>query len=133
MVMYLMKHTKNEHLRTYIQEEFFEKVDETDFEYHFTNNHSHYAMVSTIITDAKQRQELDEIMKERMGALRQGRLIQERMNLENRRKEQEKEEQLQRELEAALQEKRRLAEQKMDQRIRELNKIKAQNQKEELR
>ena len=66
-----MKHTKNEHLRTYIQEEFFEKVDETDFEYHFTNNHSHYAMVSTIITDAKQRQELDEIMKERMGALRQ--------------------------------------------------------------
>ena len=82
-----MKHTKNEHLKNYIFEEFFEKVDESDFEYHFKNNHSHYAMVQGIIRDTKQRQMVDEIMSERMALLKQSRLIQEKLNLENRRKE----------------------------------------------
>lgn len=47
-----MRQTKNEHLKKYIQEEFYEKIEESDFDYHFKNNHSIYALVNMIVNDA---------------------------------------------------------------------------------
>ena len=35
VVVFILSETKNEHLMSYVQEEFFEKIDEQDFEYHF--------------------------------------------------------------------------------------------------
>ena len=54
-VVYVLIETKNESLKKYIKEEFFEKVDESDFEYHFKKNHSHYAMVGDFVNSAKSR------------------------------------------------------------------------------
>ena len=54
-VVYVMRESKNENLRKFIREEFFEKVDESDFEYHFKKNHSHYAMVGDFIHSVKLR------------------------------------------------------------------------------
>ena len=68
--IYLMLQTKNEHLKTYIQEEFFEKVDEPDFDYYFKHNHSIYALVSSIVSDVNIRQSIDESMENRRAKLK---------------------------------------------------------------
>ena len=58
-----MCESQNENLRKFIKEEFFEKVNETDFEYHFKKNHSHYAMVGDFIHSVKLRQQIDDVIK----------------------------------------------------------------------
>ena len=38
-------HCQNESLRQFVQDEFVDRVEEQDIEYHFAHNHSHYEAV----------------------------------------------------------------------------------------
>ena len=62
VVVLILSETKNQNLRDYLQEEFFEKIDEQDFDYHFKNNHTHYATAGDIVTDVSHRQKIDELL-----------------------------------------------------------------------
>ena len=110
VVVFILGESKNEHLRSYIQEEFAEKVDEQDFEYHFKKNHTHYATVSDIIVDVKHRQKIDELLSERYKFVQEARERDQKMQMEMRRREEDKAQEVRRQHEAAQQERRRLAE-----------------------
>lgn len=120
VVVFLLGETKNLRLGDYIQEEFFEKIDEQDFEYHFIKNHTHYATASDIIVDVKHRQTIDELLAERWYIVREVRERDQKVQEEIRRREEEKEQQIRRQNEAAQQERRRQAESKMERRIKAL-------------
>ena len=50
---------KCEELTQFLQEEFLDRLEETDIEYHFGRNHSHYEIVSEVVK-VEARQHIDD-------------------------------------------------------------------------
>jgi hypothetical protein len=122
IVLFIMNNTKNANLRKYVEDEFFGKIKEQDIDYHFEGNHSHYQIVADLITSAQCKQAIDQLLAQRRLIIKEMRFKQEKLYAELRRKEEEREAQLKREMDEAIAEKRKVAQEKVDYRIRELQK-----------
>tara|TARA_B110000285_G_C15110963_1_gene611084 strand:- start:432 stop:803 length:372 start_codon:yes stop_codon:yes gene_type:complete len=78
----------NESLKQYINEEFFDRIEESDIDYHFMNNHKHYDKLSDVFQESDQKQKVDEVLHARATLLKEGR--ERELKYQNeRRKEQE--------------------------------------------
>ena len=53
-----------------IREEFFEKVEMQDIEFHFRHNHAHYDQLKYIIRDSELKQRIDACLQERLEILK---------------------------------------------------------------
>jgi len=60
ILMYCMMNLGEGSLKRYIREEFFERLEETDIDYHFNNNHIHYDTMGAFIEDSSMKQKIDE-------------------------------------------------------------------------
>lgn len=80
--------SSNESLKQYINEEFFDRIEESDIDYHFMNNHKHYDKLSDIFQESDQKQKVDEVLNARATLLKESR--ERELKYQNeRRKEQE--------------------------------------------
>jgi hypothetical protein len=80
--------SSNESLKQYINEEFFDRIEESDIDYHFMNNHKHYDKLSDIFQESDQKQKVDEVLHARATLLKESR--ERELKYQNeRRKEQE--------------------------------------------
>lgn len=61
-------------LKQYLKEEFLERLEESDIEYHFANNHAHYEAISDLISDPVAKQQIDDALKVRLDVLRSSRI-----------------------------------------------------------
>jgi hypothetical protein len=103
-----------------MKEEFYERLEESDLDYHFLNNHIHYDMVKTIIDNSSIKQKIDENLNERLKFLKESREKDQKNQIERRKEEEQRELILKQEHELAMQEKRRQAEANMQQRLKHL-------------
>lgn len=69
-------------LKQLMREEFYERLEESDLDYHFNNNHIHYDMVKTIIDDSNIKQKIDENLSHRLKLLRDSRERDQKMQIE---------------------------------------------------
>lgn len=81
----------NQQLQQYIHDEFIDRIEESDIEYHFLNNHSHYEQVSSIVEASHQKQRIDDSLGKRLAVLKDCREREQRIQAE-RRKDQEQRE-----------------------------------------
>jgi len=80
--------SSNESLKQYIDEEFFDRIEESDLDYHFMNNHKHYDKLSAFFQESDQKQKVDEVLHARATLLKESR--ERELKYQNeRRKEQE--------------------------------------------
>jgi len=56
-----------------LQEEFLERLEESDIQSHFQNNHAYYERVQDIIADSSVKQAIDDSLIERLDFLRESR------------------------------------------------------------
>jgi hypothetical protein len=109
-----------------MKEEFYDRLEESDLDYHFYNNHTHYDMVKNIIDNSSLKQKIDENLNERLKFLKESREKDQKHQIERRKEEEQRELILKQENEMVMQEKRRQAEFKMQQRIKHLQKLQTQ-------
>ena len=64
-MMHTALHSYNEGLKQYINDEFIERIDDQDIDYHFSRNHIQYETVSNIIIKSETRQEIDDFLQKR--------------------------------------------------------------------
>jgi transcriptional regulator of acetoin/glycerol metabolism len=112
--------SSNESLKQYINEEFFDRIEESDIDYHFMNNHKHYDKLSDIFQESDQKQKVDEALHARVTLLKESRERELKYQNERRKEQEQREIQQKVDNENALQERRILAEQRMQERIRDL-------------
>jgi hypothetical protein len=55
ILMYSLLNLKDGSIKEYINEEFFERLDENDLDYHFNNNHVHYDKVKGFVEDSSMK------------------------------------------------------------------------------
>ena len=60
-------------LQEFLKDEFFDRLEEQDIEYHFNNNHSQYDTVRNFVEDSSIKQKIDEMLNDRLSILRESR------------------------------------------------------------
>ena len=56
-----------------MQEEFLERLEESDIQAHFQNNHAYYERVEDLIADSSAKQDIDDTLMARLDFLRESR------------------------------------------------------------
>lgn len=121
-------------LLTVLQEEFIDRLEESDIHYHFKHNHAHYERLSSLrlLQDSSIRQRVDDALQGRLEWLRLNREREQKEIVEKKRAEELKEMQQKQEYEEAMQERRRVAEERMQHRLRHLQKAQMIEAKQEM-
>ena len=69
-VLVIMTHTAlfsaDDQLKQLILDEFIERIEDTDIEYHFQNNHAHFDIVSQLISVSNEKQQIDEFLQKKL-------------------------------------------------------------------
>lgn len=91
VLLHVFLNTPNPELKNYLQDEFVDRLEEQDIEYHFTLNHSHYEKLSSVVTNCSYRQAIDDYLSKRLKFLVELRERDLKLQLEKRRGDQERE------------------------------------------
>lgn len=130
MGLLIQTQTRSVQLREYLETEFTAKLDEQDVEYHNQTGPQSYRVIHDILNEMTEAGDwhgaIEKTFLEQASRARTQRLKEEKFFNEIKKREEAKEEERRKEVEEALAEKRRVAHEKVEQRLRDLVKVQAE-------